>query len=426
MKKSIAVLCIGFFLAVMPLGMSACDCEQPAQNQTIENTVTQGPLTAADITALQIQGEQEGWTFTVGENAATQRPFSQLCGLVEPTDWWVGASFDPCTPKRGLPVTFDWRELGGCTSIKDQGNCGSCWAFGTVAPLECNILIKDHIEVDLSEQWLVSCNRDGWSCNGGWFAHTYHKSKTDSCSGTGAVLESSFPYEAYNVPCNCPYTHPYTIQNWKYIGSSQGIPSVASMKQAIMDYGPISVAVAVNSAFGAYNGGVFNNDSYAQINHAVALVGWDDTQGTNGVWFLRNSWSPGWGEDGYMRIEYGVCKVGYAACYVNYIGAQTQLNLTIKGGAGVTIAVNNIGTAFANYPTWNVSVTGGFLNRVNVVQQFNTSYIQPSNSTSEKLGVFGLGPITIQVNAEAQNAPQISKQAHGFLLFGIVFLQSQQ
>jgi len=282
-----------------------------------------GQLTSEDIVALQEQGRQEGWTFTVGENPATKYSLEELCGLKEPANWQATAPFDPCTPKGDLPVTFDWRDSAGCTPVKDQDGCGSCWAFGTVGPLECNIKIKDGETVDLSEQWLVSCNRDGWDCGGGWFAHNYHQWKTDDCDSTGAVLEADFPYVAWDAPCNCPYPHPYRIESWAYIGDEYSIPSVASMKQAILDYGPISVAVYANTAMQVYTGGIFNGCGSGTINHAVVLVGWDDNQGTNGVWIMRNSWGQGWGEDGgYMRIPYGCSSIGYAACYINYTARQ--------------------------------------------------------------------------------------------------------
>jgi C1A family cysteine protease len=286
--------------------------------------LTFAQLTPEDIAVLQEQGEKEGWTFTVLENPATKYSLDELCGLKVPANWQAMAPFDPCTPKGALPVTFDWRDSSGCTPVKDQDGCGSCWAFGTVGPLECNIKIKDGQTVDLSEQWLVSCNSDGWDCGGGWFAHNYHEWKTDPCDSTGAVFEADFPYVAWDAPCNCPYPHPYRIESWAYVGNDYSVPSVAAMKQAILDYGPISVAVYANSAMQAYGGGVFNGCGGGQVNHAIVLVGWDDNQGTEGVWFMRNSWGQGWGEDGgYMRIPYDCSSIGYAACYINYAGTKT-------------------------------------------------------------------------------------------------------
>jgi len=336
--------------------------------QTLLAGVVYGQLTDEDIAALEAEGAARGWTFTVGRNSATELPLDQLCGLEEPDNWREGARFDPCKPRLGLPTSYDWRELGGCTPIKDQGNCGSCWAFSTVAPLECGVKIKDGLTVDLSEQWLVSCNSDGWGCGGGWFAHDYHQWKTDPCGGTGAVLESSFPYVASDVPCNCPYGHEYLIDSWAFVGTSVGVPSTNSIKQAIMDYGPVSVAVYVDGAFHAYSSGVFNACQNGPCNHAVALVGWDDNQGAAGVWFLRNSWGTGWGESGYMRIQYGCSNVGYAACYVDYPG-RDDLVVTPKndfvsrgevGGPFVpgcrTYTLTNRGTSPLNWTaTWNES-----------------------------------------------------------------------
>ncbi len=216
----------------------------------------------------------------------------------------------------GLPLSYNWCDLGGCTLVKDQGTCGSCWAFGTVGPLECNILIHDGFEKDLSEQYLVSCNEDNWGCNGGWWAHDYHEWKIPpNESDAGAVYEYNFPYTASDEPCDPPHAHHEKI-TWNYILNSNSVPSVEDIKEAIYDYGPVSAAVCVNFAFQLYNDGIFSSDC-SDINHGIVLVGWDDNNG-DGYWILRNSWGPDWGEEGYMRIEYGTSLVGYAANYVVY------------------------------------------------------------------------------------------------------------
>jgi len=280
--------------------ISACDCEET------EFILTDNYL----------------WTNNLDENIAKQYTIDELCGLVEPDDWYINAKFDPCKPRGDLPEAFDWRDEieGGLPSVKNQGNCGSCWAFGTIASVECNIKIKDGEEVDLSEQWLVSCNQDGYGCSGGWWCHDYFKEngKTDPCGDSGAVLEEDFPYSATDEPCDCPYPHEYFIEDWAYVGDPNGVAEVDEIKQAIYDYGVVSVAVCVNDAFRDYDGGVFSGPTCTSMNHAVALVGWDDNQGTEGVWFLRNSWGSGWGEDGYMKIEYGVSNVGYRTVRVRY------------------------------------------------------------------------------------------------------------
>ncbi|MDY7109636.1 MAG: C1 family peptidase [Planctomycetota bacterium] len=281
-----------------------------------------GQLSEEDLDALRAQGEREGWTFTVSANPATRRPPEALCGLVVPEEWWVGAPFDPCTPPpRGLPSAFDWRELDGCTPVRNQGGCGSCWAFAAVGAFECSIRVRDGVTVDLSEQWLVSCTEAG-SCSGGWHSEAFRyflfDGLTDPCGDDGAVLEQYFPYVAWDKPCGCPYPHEYFLDGWSFIGVDGGVAPTDAIKQAIIEHGPVAVGVHVNSAFSAYSGGIFNACAEGAINHAVVLVGWDDDQGEDGVWFLRNSWGAGWGEGGYMRLGYGCSRVGYAAAYVDY------------------------------------------------------------------------------------------------------------
>lgn len=357
--------------------------------------VAYGQLSNADLSALELQGQAEGWTFKITPNAATKRPQSELCGLVAPKGWRVGANFTPLGATSGLPVSFDWRTVGGCPAVRDQGGCGSCWAFATVGPLECGIKIKDGVEVDLSEQWLLSCNLDGSNCTGGWFAHDYHQWKQDSCGGTGAVLEADFPYVGGGVACNCPYPHRYWLESWSYIGGSSEIPSTDAIKQAIVKYGPVSVAICNTAAFQSYGGGVFNACSNGSVNHAVVLVGWDDNQGTQGVWFLRNSWGTDWGEGGYGRIEYGCSSVGYGACYVNYPGSDPLQALPADGFTSVGPAGGPFAPACLTYTLSNSGTT-----LLNWTATKTQSWLSVSPGAGQ-LAPSATVPVTVCVNASA-------------------------
>jgi len=226
----------------------------------------------------------------------------------------------------GLPSSYNWCDEGGCTSIGDQRNCGSCWAFSAVGVLESAIKIHDGVEKDLSEQYLVSCNTDGWGCSGGGWAHDYHWNKLgQGQSEAGAVYEADFAYQALDVPCGGSHPHHEKISSWHYVGSGWGVPAVADIKQAVTDYGPVAVGVCAGDAMMHYTGGVFDTDESSECtygtNHAVILAGWDDAEG---VWILRNSWGAGWGESGYMQIKYGVSNVGDEANYVVYAGSGPQ------------------------------------------------------------------------------------------------------
>jgi hypothetical protein len=266
-------------------------------------------------------------TFSIDPAAAPPFPIELLCTLQPPTDWRDKARFAvPPIPKGPLPEVFDLRPY--CPPIRDQKNCGSCWAFATVGALECVIGVRDAVHVDLSEQYLISCNSETtpphvlgagtWGCNGGWFAHDYHLDKPDACGGVGAVLEADFPYLARDTACGCPYPRAYRIDDWAYVLGEDVVPSVEDIKRALLAYGPLSAAVYVGDLFYLYRGGVYNNFEREEVNHGVVLVGWDDTQGKNGAWILRNSWGTDWGIGGYMYIAYGCCSVGYGASFVEY------------------------------------------------------------------------------------------------------------
>jgi C1A family cysteine protease len=302
------------------------------------------PDIEAKIKAIRDQVRAKGGTFEVGYSAAMDKRIDQLCGLRVPPGW--NKNDAPQVPMleasvQAVPSSYDWRTLNGVTPIKNQGSCGDCWAFGTVGPLESQILLKDGVTVDLSEQYLTSCNLDGWGCNGGWWAHDYHMNRSgQDNNGPGAVLESSKPYTGTDSTCAGPYNHPYKISNWAYVGSQTAVPGVQAIKQAIYTYGPISVAVYVGNAFQAYSGGIFNTNESGSPNHAVVLVGWNDDLGTdNGYWILRNSWGSSWGESGYMRIRYNISKVGYGANFIEYAGgspAPTPTLVTVPDVVGST------------------------------------------------------------------------------------------
>jgi hypothetical protein len=328
-------------------------------------------LTDAELADLQAQIDEKGYSFTVGRNSVTDYDIEDLCGLVEPEGWQDDAEFDPCISAAGTPSSFDWRSPGGhqganwdCTTpIKNQ-KCGDCWAFGTVAPLESKILINEHLSEDLSEQWLKSCNTGGYSCNGGWWAHQWHAGTKGKCGGTGAVEEDEGPpYSGSTGTCGGPYLHKYLITKWAYIGGEHSVPSTSAIKNAIYNYGPVSAAVYVDSAFQGYTGGVFKGTAGGRVNHAVVLVGWNDD---GNYWILRNSWGTGWGESGYMRIKYGSQQIGYASCYIDgyksqFSGEETVTleltQVTNKGDSYEPIDINIIGQP--DPPEWFYEVEMG-------------------------------------------------------------------
>ncbi len=279
------------------------------------------------LEGLRQEIEKNHYSFTVGFNPAHNFTIAELCGLRLPANWQTTAkekNIKIMKPQAlraesvTLPAKWDWREQNGVTDVRNQGNCGSCWAFATIGSFESQLKIKQDTTVDLSEQHLVSCNKEGWGCDGGFWAH-------DMLINPGAVLEADFKYVASDVSCGGLYNYPFKLTGWGYIDGEDNIPSIEKIKDAIYNYGPISAAVYVGTAFQSYTGGVFDKEeskssglfgcgaSTKSPNHGIVLVGWDDSKG---AWILKNSWGPVWGEKGYMYIKYGISLVGYAGAVV--------------------------------------------------------------------------------------------------------------
>jgi hypothetical protein len=304
MKNSFRNLIFVFFLSVVFVfsftSLQAVNDEfgTIAKRQELDRTIAE----------LRQEIKAKGQTFTVGINPAMQYSIEQLCTFKPelrpiPLDENIAKMAKKPTPTPE-PTPGDDSYIAPYTSVKNQGSCGSAWAFSTIGAFE-SVLLKNGINVDLSEQWLVSCNTDGGGCNGGWFANDY-------MINPGAVLESCYPYTGTDSSCvpGCPFV---------YQANGQGsCNTIQDIKDAITAYGSVSCAVYVNSAFLAYDSGVFNGCQNRTCNHTVLLVGWDDSLGAAGAWRMKNSWGTGWGENGLMWIEYGCSNIGYGANYLTY------------------------------------------------------------------------------------------------------------
>jgi len=259
----------------------------------------------------------------------------------------------PVTP---LPASFDCRTQGWVNPIKNQAQCGSCWDFsGTGAVESANIKAGNGKsgQFILSEQFTLSCYSNG-GCDGDWPETVLSHAKS-----SGLPFTSDYgPYQGQVTRCKSVSSMPGKIANYGYVGSSQGVADTTAIKTAMMQYGPIACAVAVDDAWSAYSSGVFTGTGYTGINHAIILVGWSDDVSirSGGYWILRNSWDTSWGEQGYMRTAYGANSVGYGAMWCQATGnGPTPPDPTTFS---VTLPPTMVATASTSV-TFNATITNG-------------------------------------------------------------------
>lgn len=202
-----------------------------------------------------------------------------------------------------LPASVDWRDQGVVTAVKNQGACGSCWAFAATATVESHYAIASRNLVELAPQAMVSCMANPDQCGG-----------TGGCQGATAELAFNYTVEQ-GLPLSVDY--PYTAGDGHELPCEEFHASAVkadrfvklptndadALATAVATVGPIAVSVAAmpwNQLH--YGGGIFDGCSSspdgAVIDHAVQLVGYAED-----YWLIRNSWGPSWGEDGYIRLS---------------------------------------------------------------------------------------------------------------------------
>ena len=215
-----------------------------------------------------------------------------------------GSEIEPAPEVEGLggnvPESYDWRTRGGVTGIKNQRQCGSCWAFAAVGCAEGAYFVKTKNLISLSEQELVDCDSTNKGCNGGQAKKALEWAKKKG----GFMNETSYPYTA--VKGTCVFDSSKALVKIKNVYSVSS-KKPAKMQDAIVMYGPLAVSLDA-AKFNSYISGIMDGSgcSSSSHNHAVLVVGWgvDATTSTK-YWIIKNSWGSYWGESGYVRLVRG-------------------------------------------------------------------------------------------------------------------------
>jgi len=227
-----------------------------------------------------------------------------------------------------LPNSFDWRDQGKVTSVRDQNPCGTCWVHGTLAAVESKVLIEESTTYDFSEQNLICCTDPSWvylignRCSAGgwsWLA-------ADTLTKKGTRLESCQPYNTGTIDTEACGDSCQTIRritDYRVIAWRASAPEVIEpIKSAVYNNGPLAVSYCHDDSH-LYSGSICYWPNCTQpANHLVCIVGWDDTiahpgGGGYGAWIVKNSWGTGWGDNGYFYLCYGSANMG-SVCYFEY------------------------------------------------------------------------------------------------------------
>ena len=217
--------------------------------------------------------------------------------------------------KNDAPESWNWVDEGVFGPVKDQGYCGSCWAFSTMGNIEALNAMKTKEYVALSEQQLVDCDTEyDQGCNGGLmeYAFAYLVEK-------GCMTEKDYPYVGYDDTCHYDESKVFLrIDSWLMLDTQDE----NEIKEFLYTNGPLAIAINADP-FQYYTGGIIDEDEWScdpeGLNHGVVLVGYGNESGVD-YWIIRNSWGDYWGEDGYVRVARGK-----GVCGVNTYVTSAQL-----------------------------------------------------------------------------------------------------
>lgn len=199
-----------------------------------------------------------------------------------------------------LPESYDARDHGLVTPIKNQGNCGSCWSFARTKALEAATIIAGRSSsesLDMAEQDALVNDPNSYGCRGGFMDGRFEVSK-------GVTTEDQCPYRASHR-YSCKGEKFAKATRWAMIGAENRSPNADELRQAIIDYGVIAVTVAAGSSFSPNSSGRITSCGSRGINHMVTLAGYRLAPNGGYEFLIANSWGTDWGDGGFAWSKQG-------------------------------------------------------------------------------------------------------------------------
>jgi xylem cysteine proteinase len=247
-------------------------------------------------------------THTVGHNLFSDKTFAEMKKLngYKPVARELNAVH---LDESSNAASVDWRTKNAVTPVKNQAQCGSCWAFSTTGAVEGADAIKTGTLKSFSEQQLVSCSKQNSGCNGGLMDYAFQYIKTAPLE-----LEANYPYTSGSGRVSsCNYNKSKGVGT---VSAFTDVAHTAGQMRAALGNGPVSVAIEADQmAFQSYTSGVITSGCGTNLDHGVLAVGYGTLDGQD-FFLVKNSWGPSWGDAGYVRIgAANQCGILNAASY---------------------------------------------------------------------------------------------------------------
>ena len=272
---------------------------------TEEETLLRKSIFEENLKKIHEINSNPKFTYKAGVNQFTDKTdeeFSSKFGYNKPLSFLLHKNRQLKNEKFrriDLPASVDWRDNGKVNIVRNQGSCGSCWAFATVATVESHIAIQTEQLLSFSEQQLVDCAPNNHHCGGvgGCEGSTQSLGMNYFHLTGGMVARDDYVYQAKDGECQA--------ESKKKIATIDGFHQIRTndydgLMDAIANRGPVAVSVAATD-WKNYSQGIYNGNCGADINHVVVAIGYgEDFVGK--YWIIRNSWANTWGEEGYIRL----------------------------------------------------------------------------------------------------------------------------